>query len=337
MSLSISLPTLNHPEVSAFYEYDLSIPREKVEAILALPRETLIQDMETLLLDTIERYEVFENYEDEDKWWEFPTHALYVLMEIKSKSSVPTILKLLEQDSDFTHHWFGDGITENFWHVFYHLGEDAFALLKAHVLRPGDWVNRIVPTSAMEQIGLYQPDKRAEIISWFDAVLTDFSVMEEGNPALDGEVIATIVSDLVSLRATELLPKIKALYDRGLVFNGIAGDYAYVAKIINRKSSPHDKYPIQQSIFDRYKEVMKWHGYRMKYDEAYKKKNTYTPSSSTSEKSPIIDLYEAKNKLDYGSIPILPETVKRVGKKVGRNEPCPCGSGKKYKKCCLKK
>ena len=23
-------------------------------------------------------------------------------------------------------------------------------------------------------------------------------------------------------------------------------------------------------------------------------------------------------------------------KKIGRNEPCPCGSGKKYKKCCLK-
>ena len=25
---------------------------------------------------------------------------------------------------------------------------------------------------------------------------------------------------------------------------------------------------------------------------------------------------------------------RRVGKKVGRNDPCPCGSGKKYKKCC---
>lgn len=23
--------------------------------------------------------------------------------------------------------------------------------------------------------------------------------------------------------------------------------------------------------------------------------------------------------------------------KVGRNDPCPCGSGKKYKKCCLNK
>ena len=24
----------------------------------------------------------------------------------------------------------------------------------------------------------------------------------------------------------------------------------------------------------------------------------------------------------------------RAGKKIGRNDPCPCGSGKKYKKCC---
>lgn len=24
-------------------------------------------------------------------------------------------------------------------------------------------------------------------------------------------------------------------------------------------------------------------------------------------------------------------------KKIGRNDPCPCGSGKKYKKCCLNK
>jgi preprotein translocase subunit SecA len=30
-----------------------------------------------------------------------------------------------------------------------------------------------------------------------------------------------------------------------------------------------------------------------------------------------------------------PRTVD--GQKVGRNDPCPCGSGKKYKKCCLLK
>lgn len=31
------------------------------------------------------------------------------------------------------------------------------------------------------------------------------------------------------------------------------------------------------------------------------------------------------------------EQYVRENKKVYRNDPCPCGSGKKYKKCCLSK
>lgn len=30
-------------------------------------------------------------------------------------------------------------------------------------------------------------------------------------------------------------------------------------------------------------------------------------------------------------------TLVRTEPKIGRNDPCPCGSGKKYKKCCLPK
>jgi uncharacterized protein len=35
-----------------------------------------------------------------------------------------------------------------------------------------------------------------------------------------------------------------------------------------------------------------------------------------------------------GSAPAAQEPIRR--EKIGRNEPCPCGSGKKYKKCCLR-
>jgi SEC-C motif-containing protein len=31
---------------------------------------------------------------------------------------------------------------------------------------------------------------------------------------------------------------------------------------------------------------------------------------------------------------IKPEPLRRDGPKIGRNDPCPCASGKKYKKCC---
>lgn len=33
-------------------------------------------------------------------------------------------------------------------------------------------------------------------------------------------------------------------------------------------------------------------------------------------------------------LPDLNKSTLKKDKKVGRNEPCPCGSGKKYKKCC---
>ena len=36
---------------------------------------------------------------------------------------------------------------------------------------------------------------------------------------------------------------------------------------------------------------------------------------------------------DADSNPSRQQTVKREEPKVGRNDPCPCGSGKKYKKC----
>ena len=29
------------------------------------------------------------------------------------------------------------------------------------------------------------------------------------------------------------------------------------------------------------------------------------------------------------------QPIERQETKVGRNDPCPCGSGKKYKKCCM--
>ena len=42
----------------------------------------------------------------------------------------------------------------------------------------------------------------------------------------------------------------------------------------------------------------------------------------------------APSRLDApGGAPARPTTVVRKGEKIGRNAPCPCGSGKKYKKC----
>ena len=51
------------------------------------------------------------------------------------------------------------------------------------------------------------------------------------------------------------------------------------------------------------------------------------------EKMPDINLVDGKLSQDKGGIS---KTIVNEGPKIGRNDPCPCGSGKKYKNCCGK-
>ncbi len=48
---------------------------------------------------------------------------------------------------------------------------------------------------------------------------------------------------------------------------------------------------------------------------------------------PIMSRPQPKLTLNRGDEPVASQTVVRSDKTVGRNDPCPCGSGKKYKKC----
>lgn len=51
---------------------------------------------------------------------------------------------------------------------------------------------------------------------------------------------------------------------------------------------------------------------------------------------PIIYKYFAKHREQASLTPKRNTPVQRAGRKIGRNEPCPCGSKRKYKYCCGK-
>jgi len=59
------------------------------------------------------------------------------------------------------------------------------------------------------------------------------------------------------------------------------------------------------------------------------------------ERDGLKDIHQEKAKFKkengewlYDEGNIVPRTIVRSSPKVGRNDPCPCGSGKKYKHCC---
>ena len=49
------------------------------------------------------------------------------------------------------------------------------------------------------------------------------------------------------------------------------------------------------------------------------------------------DMRATPRKVNYEQPPVYakPKPYKRATPKIGRNEPCPCNSGKKWKRCCM--
>ena len=60
---------------------------------------------------------------------------------------------------------------------------------------------------------------------------------------------------------------------------------------------------------------------------------TEGPAASAPPPPPVIPQPQPKLTLNRGDEPVASQPVQRTDDKVGRNDPCPCGSGKKYKKC----
>ncbi|MFA6034606.1 MAG: SEC-C metal-binding domain-containing protein, partial [Myxococcota bacterium] len=63
-------------------------------------------------------------------------------------------------------------------------------------------------------------------------------------------------------------------------------------------------------------------------------------SEKEEERQTEVEQYKPKQRTMYTGAPeggeSKPQPIKKAAK-VGRNDPCPCGSGQKYKKCCLAK
>ena len=104
-----------------------------------------------------------------------------------------------------------------------------------------------------------------------------------------------------------------------------------------------DKNEIDLEETRRWSEESTWQGLKIIRTEKGGEKDTdgIVDFSATYTRKGLKDIHLEKAhfvKKDgtwlYESGSLIPTTVVREGEKVGRNDPCPCGSGKKYKKCC---
>lgn len=297
-------PHFHHPEIENLYHYGLKIPREKLKEILSLPRQTVIPDLEKVLRDSVTRYGYFAELEYDEETHSFLLHALFLLKDLNAIESLPMILALLASDYDFLEFWLGDHKTATIWQCLYSLGLDNPKVYQAFLMKPGiDTFSKTAVSEALCQMVLHHPETQEEIVSIYTEVFTLFSEAAFEDNLLDSDFLGLAISDTIDCRLNELLPIIRALYEKEYVALGINGDF----KTVEKEFSRPPKYNHQRNIyniFELYDDILNtWSGYN-------------------------------ENKNDH--FRALPQFKPAVSKKIGRNDDCPCGSGLKYKKCCGK-
>lgn len=315
----ITPPVFTHVELNILYQKGFSIDEDVLRTILDLPRKTLTRDLELILTDSIDRYEYFNdkfnNHEITEGGLEFVNHSLFLLGELESSRSIHSVLNILRQNEEYYELYFGDLLTEIVWEPVYKIANNKLDILSEFMHEPGiyTYAKSVMP-DIVEQVFIHQ-DRKEEVIGWYKDVLSFYLKSSLDDNVIDSDVIAFVISGVAELKIKELLPVIKKLFDRKIVSTGICGSFSDIEKDINSNRKFHNKRELL-TIFDRYKET----NAIFEHNKEQQKDNDFFDSP-----------YE---KDDYEYKP--PMTIVK-DKKVGRNEPCPCGSGKKYKKCCINK
>lgn len=301
-STTILPPQFNHPEIQDLYDFGIGIDKEKLKKIKSLPRETLVEDLEKILLDAVERYHFFikeMNYDEERCG--IILHAFMLLKEINAEDSLNQVLAFLDYDYDFVDFWLGDHKTETIWQTIFVLGVNNIDTLKSFLLKPGiDTYSKTAVSEALSQIAIHFPEKRSAIEAAFSSVFTSFIEATSEENFIDPTCIAFMICDTANCDLIGLLPKIKLLHQKGYVSEGICGDYESVQELFNTQNNgvSFKKIGTMEEIYD---DILTNWDLSHDYSELFELKQ-----------DPIISI------------------------KINRNDPCPCGSGKKYKNCCIK-
>ena len=293
------------------------------EELPEMPTEILIEGLKTLGLYVNKKYAMeiakrddavfwlrkviqdgqYWNQEDYGNGWA-PIHTIHILPLINTKGSLELLLDTIRYRSDELDNW----LTENVASNLIAFGEDAIEDLKRFSSDETlEAFARNTATTALAFLANKIPSYEDDIKEHFLKLLNT-----TGDPTF-----ASLVADnIASFHDPSVMPDIRRAFEEDridLVIENeeeielvIAGEYDSIL------FSECKKYPLDH----------------------FSRKNIEYLHSINNQEPVYDDIFLDDEPFEFEDIEDN-ENPKKI--KIGRNEPCPCGSGKKYKKCCMDK
>ncbi|MCL2206125.1 MAG: DUF1186 domain-containing protein [Treponema sp.] len=235
----------------------------------------------------------------EDSSYDLYFYAIYLLAQFREKQAFSKLIRLLKKEKEILDYFLGDVITDGSSRCLCSVYDGNLELLKELIEDTNAY--EYARNAALETYGFItrgDPVARKEMIDYLRRYIHE--QLKDDTSSMPSFVSSVVLEEHIF----ELIPDIKFLYDRNLIDHFFHGGYDSFLDFI------FDYQLETKNIFidDVIEELQHW--------AKYQQKPKPQPSLPV-EKPPAGD------------------PVQKTKKKIGRNDPCPCNSGKKYKKCCL--
>jgi hypothetical protein len=241
-------------------------------------------------------------------------YALFLLAEFKATEALPAVVEAISLPGELPFDLFGDAITESLSAILAALAVDRPEVLDELIGNRS--INEYVRWAAADTFLYWVRDGR---ITREYAVERLGGLLREAVARSDSQIVNGLVNALTDFCPREALDEIREAFERGLVdetlitFEEVEES---VAESESRFQARLDRCR-PSGVQDTIAELDSW------------------ASFETAEPR-LVEAFGEPRELDLpqDDYDEPPTTIRNIEPRVGRNDPCPCGSGKKFKKCC---
>jgi hypothetical protein len=237
-----------------------------------------------------------------------PVHAWRALVQLRAEEAIAPLVELFRRADDWD-----DWVSENLPQDLAEFGDAALEPLTAYLADAtyGDW-SRVAAAKGIGLVAMNYPELRGDCIARLSAQLDRFAEQSE-------TLNAFLLSPLWDLHAVEALLVIERAFASGRVDESINGDVEDMQIEFGLKTQrEHPRKPNKLTIMSEQLRAQ------------WKAAGIPLPDADGDFPEPEDDFPDLDVEPPAISLPYIAPA------KVGRNDPCSCGSGKKFKKCCGK-
>ena len=245
---------------------------------------------------------------DLDGDYQLHFYALFLLGQFQDKAAFQKITELVSLPPDVVDYLIGDTITSGLSDILYNTYDGNLTQLKQMVADTK--IDEFVRADALEVMGQLYLDGEISETDWKSFLAQTI------HDAKGYDHVCNKIADLICrCHFVDMLPEIRYMFDHDLMDEGYLGDYDSCVDLMF-------KYDEEEISFC--KKSMNAAEY-LKSWAMFTDGDTKTPDMSKKDLEKMLRAMERT---------LNPPIRKQ---KIGRNDPCPCGSGKKYKFCCMNK